>query len=156
MRWSRHLRLTVLVVLLAAGQASADDEDLGVWVAGLDGRQWTLSFGWPQSRDAAITFTCHAGSGRIRFRAPVHEATPLEDMELVSGEVGGLLPAGAIDDDVIGWTLTGRTTVRNAVMREFARTGRLRYREDLQMNARTSTDKTEVTRFFQGCAGKRR
>lgn len=151
---SRLLSLTALAtVLLAAASASADDEAWAVWVAGTEGPLWTLAFTPRESSDTAITFVCRAGSGKIRFHAPVHEATPLEDMELVSGEVGGLLPGGAVDNDVIGWMLTGRTTIRHPVMREFARTGLLRYRNDGEMNVRTPAEKAEVARFFKGCRG---
>lgn len=151
MRWLL-LPLTVLAaLLLAAAPVSADDEAWAVWTAGTEGPLWTLAFRSRESSDSAIVFVCRAGSGRIRFHAPVHEATPLEDMELVSGEVGGLFPAGAVDDPVTGWMLTGRTTVRHPVMREFARTGRLRYRDDLQMNARTPAETAEITRFFKAC-----
>jgi hypothetical protein len=149
----RRIFMTLSAVLLTfaatPGFAGAD-ESWGVWSASREGRLWTLRLSPEDSDNTVITFSCRTGSGRIRIQAPVHEGDDARVLELVSGDVSRSYRV-TFREDVKGWIARARTTSRDPVMREFARTGRLRFGDGGPMNAGMPAAKAEVARFFNGC-----
>jgi len=151
---TRRLVMAFIAALLTsvAIPAVADATDgWGAWSAWREGRVWSLRLSPEDSDNTVITFSCRSGSGRIRISAPVHEGDDERILELVSGEARHSYPVTFREDEVKGWMARGRTTSRNPVMREFARTGRLRFGESGPMDAATAAEKAEVAKFFEGC-----
>lgn len=114
-----------------------------------------LTFGPPQTDDVRLALACVGSGGEVELSTPVRQssAAPSITIRADADTRSSFLAAAAPSRTVDGVILTARTTVRDPVLRAFARYGRLGLVEGAAVQ---TLDATEAERgllraFFDAC-----
>ena len=148
--------LLACTVLAACATPPAELDDSGrQWIYSADADEPRLMYGTPQSDDVVVAMSCTPRSGWVTLSFPGMDPA-YEGVRLASGDRDAIYRGTTEPDQLNGGViLTARARADSPPLAEFARTGRLQWREPegrvIPLHASPAT-RGYVAQFFAACA----